>query len=173
VSGDTVARFEMSKQSKSLSPHVSPEMAAQGQVAPALLRQDPAASAVLVDRLKRGDQSALAELYDQTSAILYGLMLRILGDPADAQEALVTAYARAWSQIHRFDPDRSGLLPWMILLARGVALERPGRKPVVAAEQQDGSDRAVLERAFFDGVVEGDLRGALTRLRQEKGREGA
>ncbi len=96
----------------------------------------------------------------------------MLGDPADAQEALVTAYERAWSEIHRFDPDRSGLLPWLILLARGVALARPDRKPAVA-DNNATSDRAVLERAFFDGVVEGDLRGAFTRLRQEKRKEGA
>lgn len=96
----------------------------------------------------------------------------MLGDPADAQEALVTAYARAWSEVHRFDPDRSGLLPWLIMLARGVALERPGRKPAVAGHNAT-SDHTVLERAFFEGVAEGDLRGALTRLRREKEKEGA
>ncbi len=96
----------------------------------------------------------------------------MLGDPADAQEALVAAYERTWSEAHRFDPDRSGLLPWLILLARGVALERPGRKPATV-DNTTTSDHAVLERAFFDGVVEGDLCGALTRLRQEKEKEGA
>jgi DNA-directed RNA polymerase specialized sigma24 family protein len=146
-------------------------MAARSQDAPALLRQD-SASGILADRMKRGDRSALAELYDQTSAILYGMMLRILGDPAEAQAALMEAYARAWSQIHRFNRDQSpGLLPWLILLARSVALEWPSRKPVMA--HGVASDRVVLERAFFDGVVVGDLRGALTRLRQEKEKEGA
>ena len=169
--GNTVAPFQMNKESKPPSPRVSFNMAAPGQVAPALLRQDPACGP-LADRLKRGDRSALAELYDQTCAILYGLMLRMLGDPADAQEALVAAYERAWSEAHRFDPGRSGLLPWLILLARGIALEWPGRKPAVV-ETTTSSDHTVLERAFFDGVVEGDLRGALTRLRQEKEKEGA
>ena len=161
----------MSLESKSPAPCVPVNMPAQSQDAPTRLRQDPA-TGILVDRMKRGDRSALAELYDQTGAILYGMMLRILGDPADAQEALMEAYARAWSQIHRFNQDRSlGLLPWLILLARGVALEWPGRKPVPS--HPGGSDQAILERAFFDGVVEGDLRGALTRLRREKEKEGA
>lgn len=153
----------MSLESKSPSPRVSLDMAARSQDAPALLRQD-SATGILVDRMKRGDRSALAELYDQTSAILYGMMLRILSDPADAQALLMEAYERAWSQIHRFNQDRSpGLLPWLVLLARSVALEWPGRKPVTA--HAGASDQAVLERAFFDGVVEGDLRGALIRLR--------
>ncbi len=122
----------------------------------------------LAARMKRGDQGALGELYDGTGAILYGMLLRMLGDNELAQTALVEAYARAWSRIHTFDPGRCGLVAWLILLARGLALENPMRRPRPIDKTEEG-DRKTLERAFFDGVKERDLRGALTRLRREKG----
>lgn len=159
----------MSKESKAPREPVSSNVVARVQ-APALLRQD-SVWVEIAGRMKRGDGQALAELYDGTSAVVYGMMLRILGDTAAAQEALVEAYSRAWSRVHTFDPQRSGFIAWLILLARGVALERPERNPGKEATAAQG-DRRILERAFFDGVSEGDLRGALTRLRQKKG-EGA
>ena len=155
----------MSTESKPPSRSVSSDVVAQGQ-ASALWREESVWNE-LAARMKRGDKGALAELYDQTSAVLYGMMLRILGDAAEAQEVLLEAYSRAWSRIHTFDPEGSALVAWLILLARGVALDRPGRK-VRQAVSTAGGDRQVLERAFFDGVVEGDLRGALTRLRRER-----
>ncbi len=159
----------MSEESKAPSETVSSNVVAPGQ-APALVRPASAWNE-MAGRMKRGDRLALAELYDGTSAVVYGMMLRILGDPAVAQEALVEAYARAWDRVHTFDSGRAGLVAWLILLARGVALERQQRKPD-GARTAPVDDRQVLERAFFDGVSEGDLRGALTRLRQKKG-EGA
>ena len=156
--------LSMSTESKPPSRSVSSDVVAPSQ-APALLRQESVWNE-LAARMKRGDKGALAELYDQTGAVLYGMTIRMLGDEAEAQEVLLEAYSRAWSRIQTFDPARSALVAWLILLARGVALERPGRKP--GPTQTAAGDRLVLERAFFDGVVEGDLRGALTRLRREK-----
>lgn len=161
----------MNKESEPKAASVSTDVVAKGP-APALLRQDSAWSA-LADRMKRGEAAALSELYDSTASLVYGLMLRVLGETEAAQQALVDAYARAWSRIHTFDAARSNLIAWLILLARGVALEHPARKTrerTTAMGSQ--SDHDVLERAFFDGAKEGDLRGALERLRQKKG-EGA
>lgn len=47
----------------------------------------------LADRIQRGESTALAELYDGTCTLVYGLMVRILGDGTAAQEALVEVYA--------------------------------------------------------------------------------
>ncbi len=159
-------------ESKPRSTSVSNVVVAIGQ-GPVLKHQE-SSWADVVERMKCGDSTALAELYDGTSALTYGLIVKILGDGPVAEEALVEAYARAWSRIHTFDSQRSGLLAWLILLARGVALDRPGREARPSLPEPVGrqDDRYALERAFFDGVKEGDLRGALTRLREKKG-EGA
>ena len=120
--------------------------------------------------MKQGDQAALAELYDKTSPMVYGLMVRIMGEGLAAQDALVEAYEKAWNRIHSFDPQMSGLLSWLVLLARGVALNRPEKKALGGASSIANAveDRQTLERAFFDGVQDGDLRGALLRLRKQK-----
>ena len=160
----------MNMESKPPSSPVSIDVVAPVQAPAPLLSMDSAWNEI-AGRMKRGDTKALAELYDGTSAVVYGMMLRILGDTAAAQETLVEAYAHAWSRIHTFDPARSGLVAWLILLARRIALDRPDRKPPQAFVPTTG-DRQTLERAFFDGVKEEDLRGALTRLREEKKGEG-
>jgi predicted RNA polymerase sigma factor len=159
----------MSEESKAPDQNVSNDVAAQS-AAPALPRQDSTWND-LAARMKRGDAKALAELYDATSPILYGMLLRIVGDAAAAQETLVDAYARAWSSIHTFDPERSNLMGWLVLLARTVAFERPDRQPP-APVGAAADDRQIVERAFFEGVRESGLRGALARLRRKKG-EGA
>lgn len=153
-------------QSKPLTPSVSDSVAA---VSPELaLMHQESTGGDLADRMKRGDSTALAELYDSTSPMVYGIMVRILGEGPAAQDGLVEAYGQAWSQIQAFDSRRSCLLSWLVLLARRVALERPERQaPLLEAVPAD--DRRTLERAFFDGAQEGDLRGALMRLREKKG----
>lgn len=119
--------------------------------------------------MQQGDRGALAALYDETSSALHGMLLRIAGDPAAAQEATVEAYARAWNRIHTWQPERSGLLAWLILLARGAALERQPRRGTAAAAAPAGSAREIVERAFFEGWAETqELRAAIARLRNER-----
>jgi DNA-directed RNA polymerase specialized sigma24 family protein len=156
----------MPPESKQPSQPVSPNVIAR-EHASALLRPFAALNG-LAPRMKRGDREALALLYDETCAIVYGLTLRILGEAADAQEAMLEAYTRAWSRIHTFDPDRSGLMAWLILLARTAALERQPRRESTGQTAASGeSDRQIVERAFFQGSKDEGLRGALTRLRQK------
>ncbi len=119
----------------------------------------------LADRMKRGESTALTEFYDGTCSLVYGLMVRILGEGTAAQEALVEVYARVWSRIQTLDCRRSSLLNWTILLARGVALEWPGRQAQPSRPVPHGSRHAV-ERALFDGKPEGDLRTALRQWRE-------
>jgi RNA polymerase sigma-70 factor, ECF subfamily len=57
----------------------------------------------LVERAAGGDQSAMAELYDASSARVLGLALRILGDRSAAEDALVEVYAQAWRDASSFD----------------------------------------------------------------------
>jgi DNA-directed RNA polymerase specialized sigma24 family protein len=154
-------------ESKPLGHRVSNDVTASGQSAQELLRQESVWSE-LAERMKRGDQAALAELYDGTSALLYGIVLKILGEAETAQEALLDAYTRIWDRIFTFDPAKSGLLAWLILTARSVAIERQDRKPPVHIGPPEAQDRQVLERAFFEGQIEPEFRGAIERLRQQR-----
>ena len=52
----------------------------------------------LLARIAMGDRKAFSALYDRTSAKLFGICLRVLGDRAEAEEALQEAYVRIWNR---------------------------------------------------------------------------
>ena len=77
----------------------------------------------LIRRIEGGDQAALIILYDKTSRLLFGLVLRILGDRNSAEEALLDVYTHIWRKPESRDPN---LLPmeWLTVLARYQAIAR-------------------------------------------------
>ncbi len=81
------------------------------------------AAVALIRKIQGGDQSALAALYDRTSRLLFGLVLRVLGDRTLAEETLLDVYTCVWKQAASYDP---GLLPleWLTAIARTRAIAR-------------------------------------------------
>jgi RNA polymerase sigma-70 factor (ECF subfamily) len=77
----------------------------------------------LIKKIQDGNLSALMVLYDRTSPLLFGLMMRVLGDRTSAEEALLDVYTQIWRQSARYDP---GIAPlhWMTSLAHGSAMGR-------------------------------------------------
>lgn len=86
-------------------------------------RRGPDCTALL-RRLADGDHAALSALYDATSRLVYGLALRILSDPADAEEVTLDVYTQAWRQVSRYDASRGDALTWLLTLARSRAIDR-------------------------------------------------
>ncbi|MBI3951685.1 MAG: sigma-70 family RNA polymerase sigma factor [Acidobacteria bacterium] len=78
----------------------------------------------LIRRVAAGDQAALGELYDGTSHLVYGLALRILGDPEEAEEVSLDVYEQVWRQAADFDSQRGTLLVWLMMLTRSRAIDR-------------------------------------------------
>jgi len=72
----------------------------------------------------RGDQSALAALYDESSSLVHGVVQRILLNPADAEEVTLDVYTQIWRGASDFDPQRGAAPAWILMLARSRALDR-------------------------------------------------
>lgn len=70
-----------------------------------------------------GDQQAFAELYDVTSAHLYGVLLRILKEPAMANDCLQDAYVQIWQKAQHYRPDKAKPMTWMMAIARYRAID--------------------------------------------------
>jgi RNA polymerase sigma-70 factor, ECF subfamily len=77
----------------------------------------------LLKKIEEGDQSALTALYDRTNRLLYGLVLRILGDRTSAEEALLDVYTYIWKEPKSCDPVLSPL-EWLTTVARARAIAR-------------------------------------------------
>jgi RNA polymerase sigma-70 factor (ECF subfamily) len=72
----------------------------------------------------RGSEGALQEVYSKTSAKLFGLCLRILGDKGEAEDALQEVYVSVWRRAGSFDRTRASPVTWLAALARNRAIDR-------------------------------------------------
>jgi RNA polymerase sigma-70 factor, ECF subfamily len=77
----------------------------------------------IVRRLAGGDRSALADLYDRHSGVVYSLAYRIVGSP-DAEDVVQDVFAQAWRQADRYDPDRATVVAWLLNMTRTRAIDR-------------------------------------------------
>lgn len=72
----------------------------------------------------RGDQSALASLYDESASLVHGVVQRILMNPADAEEVTLDVYTQIWRSAADYSPQRGSATAWILMLARSRALDR-------------------------------------------------
>lgn len=70
-----------------------------------------------------GDERALGDLYDRHGAMAYALALAIVGERADAEEAVADAFGQAWRQAGEFDPARGSVPAWLATITRTRALD--------------------------------------------------
>lgn len=77
----------------------------------------------LLRAIASGDRAAFRRLYDATQAKLYGVVLRILRDRAQADDALQEIYVRIWDKAADFDPNKASALTWMATIARNRAID--------------------------------------------------
>jgi RNA polymerase sigma-70 factor (ECF subfamily) len=78
----------------------------------------------LVGPVAQGDQAALATLYDTTNRLVFGLILRVLGETSAAEEVLLDVYTQVWRQAAAYDTQRGSPLAWLTTIARSRAIDR-------------------------------------------------
>ena len=92
----------------------------------------------LMTRVANGDREALRQLYDATSAKLFGVCLRILSDREESEDVLQDVYVTIWRRADRFDAARASVMTWLSTIARNRSIDRlRARGPLAYAEQVD------------------------------------
>lgn len=94
----------------------------------------------LLSRTALRDQKAFALLYERTSAKLFGVCLRILKTPSDAEEVLQEAYIKIWQNAERYDAQVARPITWLATIARNQSLDRLRIRKLPAVEIKEGFD---------------------------------
>jgi RNA polymerase sigma-70 factor (ECF subfamily) len=121
----------------------------------------------LVALVARADEEALAELYDRFGRVAYGLALRIVRDPALAEDAVQEGFLAVWRSAARFVAERAKASTWILTLIhrRAVDLvrrEQPRRaEPLEVAPDEAGAD---TEEEVWRRLRRARIQEALKRL---------
>src|SRR5882757_5401194 len=104
-------------------------------------------------RVAGGDRAALRTIYQDTSAKLFGVCLRILNDRGEAEDVLQDVYVTVWRKAATFDPGRASPITWMVAIARNRAIDRlratavnRRMEPIEAADAVSDPAPAAVER---------------------------
>lgn len=78
----------------------------------------------LLRAVARGDENALARIYDRYRLILFGLLMRILHSREEAEDVLQEVFLQVWRRAGDFDEARGRAFTWLVTVARSRALDR-------------------------------------------------
>jgi RNA polymerase sigma-70 factor (ECF subfamily) len=79
--------------------------------------------AQLVERLKRREPQAMADLYDRYGKLVYSLIYRIVKDGGVAEDLAQETFLRVWNRVQFFDQQRGVIGPWILAVARNRAID--------------------------------------------------
>lgn len=116
----------------------------------------------LLVRVARGDTPAFEAVFDQMADSVFGVIRRVLRDPAQSEEVAQEVMVEVWRTATRFDLTRGSASTWILTMAHRRAIDR-----VRSAQSARDRDQRVAHRDHvtpYDEVAD----QVETRLEQEQ-----
>jgi RNA polymerase sigma-70 factor, ECF subfamily len=92
------------------------------------------------------DPNQFEQVFDEHSRGVYAAAMRVLGNPAQAQDVVQDVFLRVWRRPQAFDPSRGEIGPYLRLMGRSRALDL-WREGQAAGRASDRLTLAVAEEA--------------------------
>ncbi len=123
--------------------------------------------------LRLKTKEAFDQLYQQYAAVLYGVILRVLGDEHTSQDVLQEAFVKIWQRIDQYDPAKGRLYTWMLNIARNAAVDKLRSKgEIMKTKIHTGEDIVYNETVAVGSEQSTDtigLRKLVAELKPEHG----
>ena len=154
----------------------SPSTGSQGQqpVDPGRAQEHGQVLAGLLAQVARGDHAAFEAVYDQLAASVFGVVRKVLRDPAQSEEVAQEVMLDVWRSASRFDSSRGSAVAWVMTIAHRRAVDRvrsenasAAREQKVAVDQVSGDDVFELVDTALDRQRVRRCMGSLTTLQAE------
>lgn len=118
-------------------------------------------AASLMGLAARGDELAFAELYDLFAGLVFGIVVRVVRNPAQSEEVTQEVFLEIWRLAPRYDASKGSAKSWMASIAHRRAVDRV-RSEQAARDREDRDHVLAVDPA--DPIAE-----ALTdRLQNER-----
>ena len=140
----------------------------------------------LLGLVQRGDEPAMASIFDRYSKVVYSVALRVLRDPSAAEDVLQEIFMQIWRSPDSFIATRGSLGGWLAVVSRNRSIDvlrrkRPTEsiddmqfassynlaneaernsmmeKARVIIHRLPAEQRKTLEMAFFDGLTHAEI----------------
>ncbi|MEY2409539.1 MAG: hypothetical protein QOF48_2209, partial [Verrucomicrobiota bacterium] len=131
--------------------------------------------AQLLRRIARRDRAAVSQLYDRYSGVLYSTVLRILNNPAEAEDVLQDVFVQIWNKAPSYDSALGKPFNWAMTMTRNKAIDRLRslRRHYlfigeITVEGEDSREAALRPDDVFDSDQVATVRSAVATLPLEQ-----
>lgn len=110
----------------------------------------------LLRAVAAGDTAAFEKLYDLHSSSVYGLLLRICGDPTEASDLLQETFMQAWRNASRYDAGRGSEIAWLLTIARSRAIDRIRARRTRSTREEEAAREISATRTSVESAGTGE-----------------
>jgi RNA polymerase sigma-70 factor (ECF subfamily) len=132
-------------------------------------RQNALTDSELITQVARGDEQAMAHVYERYSSIVYSVALRVLGDAGHAADVVQDVFLSLWRNPGSYQAARGTLCAWLAVIARNRAIDQVRRRQYT----EDVEDVSIavhhnLEDETVRGQLIGRVRQSLAAMSEEQ-----